>query len=1010
MGHEFPTPSPAVPTPVASGTRVHSGAVTAPLDSRIGTLLGGRYRLDRALASGGMGVIYEAENVSVGKRVAVKLLHAHYASDADIVARFRREALAATAIGNEHVIDVLDLGETDDGAVFMVLELLEGHDLAAEIRTRGPLPVADAVDVVSQICVALEAVHAREIVHRDLKPENVFLAHRGGSPRFVKVLDFGISKVKAALGTPQEAATRTGTALGTPYYMAPEQARGAKDVDHRVDLYAVGVILFRALTGQHPFDDGSFPMLIVKICTAPPPPVRLYRGDVPEALEAIIARLLAKDRAQRFASARELREALAPFRTLTAAPLLLEAPPTSSLAPNALDALERAGHAATQLAPSAVAPALPWSERAPHADDDGDTSHVADARAKALGARPRWLPFAGLALVLVAGATVATALLGERKARAPRAEASTLPTPGEARTAPLSGPDRRGGEGWRWLNPLPRALPTYLGVDVGGPGLVAMVGRNGAAARITPQGLAAWPSGTTEDLEAVAWSGAREALAVGAHGTIVRLGEGAPESLASGTTHALHAVAAVSPTESIAAGDAGTLLRIVDRRVTPLDAAAATGGTALRALAVVGMEIFAVGEAGTIVRVGTEGIARERSANRATLRGVGGCPGGSLYAAGDGGVVLRRFAANDWRQLRDTGTTAWTAIDCDGDRVAFAGTRGEVLLVQGDRAVRLESGADRPWYAVAGARGERAWLVGAGGRLASIHDDHLRLLTDGPTGAIRDLGSLGGALLAVGEYGRIARERESGFTAGTSPTSSGLGGLTALGPDALLAVGDDGAIVEILADRARLHASPVRQPWRDVVADDGEVLVVGGEGTLLRGPLAALQATRVPDTGDLAAVAGTPDDALVVGADGAVLFVGADRTTRVPCPAAVGHMLRGATRSAPAEPQAAGASPSARAGWAAGDGGLIVAITEDGCRVEHDGGPTLHALGLGPHGRPLAVGDDGTALERNESGEWDTVPLEVAGHSLRAVVRDERYVYLGGTGGVILRHVLLDGT
>jgi hypothetical protein len=228
---------------------------------------------------------------------------------------------------------------------------------------------------------------------------------------------------------------------------------------------------------------------------------------------------------------------------------------------------------------------------------------------------------------------VATALFGERKPRPTRAESHTLPTPGDARTAPLSGPDRRGGEGWRWLNPLPRALPTYLGLDVGGPGLVAMVGRRGAAARITPQGLAAWASGTTEDLEAVTYAGAREALAVGARGTIVRLGEGPPVNLASGTTQALHAVAAVSPTEAIAAGDAGTLLRIVDRRVTPLDAAAATGGAALRAVAVVGADVVAVGEAGTIVRIGTEGVSRERNANRATLRGVGGCAGGTLYAA-----------------------------------------------------------------------------------------------------------------------------------------------------------------------------------------------------------------------------------------------------------------------------------------------------------------------------------------------------------------------------------------
>ncbi len=637
-----------------------------------------------------------------------------------------------------------------------------------------------------------------------------------------------------------------------------------------------------------------------------------------------------------------------------------------------------------------------WAERAPARAGDDDADGAADAVPPVVSPSSRWLPIAGLALLLLASATVATALLGERRPKP--VEQSALPTPAAPRAAPLAGPDRGGGEGWRWLNPLPRALPTYLGLDVGGRGLVAMVGRRGAAARLMPQGLATWDTGTTEDLEAVAFTGTRDALAAGAHGTLVRLSDAAPIRLDAGTDRALHAVAAVSPTEAFVAGDAGTLLRVVDRHVSALDAARATGGAALRALAVVGAEVFAAGEAGTIVRVGPRGAIRERSGTRATLRGLGGCPGGPLYAAGDGGVVLRRVGPDVWRALRDTGTSAWTAIDCDGDRIAIAGTHGEVLLVQGDRGVRLESGADRPWYALSGAQGERTWLVGAGGRVASLADDHVRLLTAGPTGAIRDLASLGGALVAVGEYGRIAREGEAGFSESVSPTRSGLGGLVALGPDALLAVGDDGALVEIVADRATLRASPLRQPWRDVVADEDGVLVVGGEGTLLRGPLAALQATRVPDTGDLAAIAGTPKDALVVGANGAVLRVGAERTTRQPCEPASGRMLRGVVRGAGQE------------AWAAGDGGLIVAISPADCRVEHDAGPTLHAIGLGPRGLPLAVGDDGTALERGEDGLWRTLPLEVSGQSLRAVVRADRYVYVAGTGGVVLRHVLVDGT
>jgi len=981
--------------------------VTTAPDPRVGALLGGRYRVLRALAEGGMGAIYEAENTAVGRRVAIKVLHAQYARDPEIVARFRREAFAATAVGNEHIIEVLDLGEADDGSVYMVLELLDGRDLAAEIRRSGPLPIAQLVHIASQVCEALAAVHAKDIVHRDLKPENVYLIARGGDANFVKVLDFGISKVKSALGAPGDSATRTGTALGTPYYMAPEQARGAKDVDHRVDLYALGVMMFRALTGQHPFDDASFPMLVLKICTEPPPPVRRYRGDVPEALEQLIERLLAKDRAQRYSTAHEVQLALAPFRALDVAPLLLDAPPTAEISTSALDAMERAGLASTQLsaanagaAPSAHAPAAavrsgPWVEQAPQraGDEDDDPPPPPPG-----SATPRWLPFVGVALIAITAVTIAVAVLGGRDAPKARVERSTLPTPSEPRTAPLAGPDRRGGEGWRWINPLPRALPTYLGVDVGGAGLVAMVGRRGAAARVTRSGLATWPSGTSEDLEAVAFTGAREALAVGAAGTIRLLGEGAPVGIVSNTDVALHAVLAVSPTEAIVAGDGGTLLRVVNRQATPVADARVAGGAALRALALVGSEVYAVGERGTVLRIGARGVVRERSGVTVTLRGVGGCAGADLYAAGDGGVVLRRSSEGVWRALRETGTEAWTGLDCDGDRVALSGARGGVLLAQGERTVRLAAGGDRPWYGVAGAHGERSWLVGAGGRLASIHGDHLRLLTDGPTGAIRDLGALGGALVAVGEYGRIARERESGFYESNSPTSSGLAAIAALGPDALVAVGDEGAIVEIRADRAALKVSPSRAPWRDIVAADGDLLLVGGDGTLARGPIGALHATQIANTGDLTAIAGTPADAFVVGADGVVLRVTDERTTKLPCLVAAGRTLRGVTRA------------GADLAYAVGDGGLIVALDARGCRAEHDGGPTLQAVGLGPNGQPLAVGDDGTVLERGRDGTWSVVELDVSGHSLRAVLRVDRYVYLAGTGGVVLRHVLLDGS
>ncbi|HMI92535.1 MAG TPA: serine/threonine-protein kinase [Polyangiales bacterium] len=287
-----------------------------PRDPLIGSVLQGRYLVRRRIGKGGMGVVYLGEHVLIRRKVAIKTLHANPPPAPAVVERFHREALAATAIGDQHIVDVTDMGQLEDGAYYLVMEYLEGADLAFTVASAGALPIARAVRIVLQLCDALTAVHAAGIVHRDLKPENLFLIERQGVPDFVKVLDFGVCKLTQAHDGSFHRLTGTGAALGTPHFMAPEQIEGRADVDHRADIYAVGGILFNALTGDAPFDATSLPRLFMRICNDPAPRLRERREDVPEALEAVVAKTLAKDPADRYQDSQELKRALAPFAQL----------------------------------------------------------------------------------------------------------------------------------------------------------------------------------------------------------------------------------------------------------------------------------------------------------------------------------------------------------------------------------------------------------------------------------------------------------------------------------------------------------------------------------------------------------------------------------------------------------------------------------------------------------------------------------------------------------------------
>jgi serine/threonine-protein kinase len=274
-----------------------------PVDPLIGTVLDGRYQIEKVLGEGGMGLVYKARHVTLNKPLAIKVLKAEVSKDAEIVQRFRQEAQSATSIGNHHIIDISDFGVLPDGSTYFVMEFLDGIPLTAAIEPGKPLPAKRTIHIASQLCRALGAAHDIGIVHRDMKPDNVYLIHRGGDSDFVKVLDFGIAKVGGA----KSKLTQVGQVFGTPHYMSPEQCAGTA-VDKRTDVYALGVIMYEMASSRVPFDaDNLMGILTKHLYEEPikphelPPPV-----DVPPALEAIILKCLAKKAEQRYQSMQEV--------------------------------------------------------------------------------------------------------------------------------------------------------------------------------------------------------------------------------------------------------------------------------------------------------------------------------------------------------------------------------------------------------------------------------------------------------------------------------------------------------------------------------------------------------------------------------------------------------------------------------------------------------------------------------------------------------------------------------
>jgi endoglucanase len=279
--------------------------------SRLGEILAGKYRIVRFLAEGGMAAVYEAHQMVVKRRFAVKVLRADFSQRREILERFQHEAETAGHLESENIAAAVDFGISSDGSPFIVMEYLVGESLAALLARELHLPVGRAADLCVQACKGVHAAHRAGIVHRDLKPQNLFVCRREDGTDLLKVLDFGIAKLEAT--DSQSAVTRTGTMLGTPFYMSPEQARGDRDADHRIDVYGLGVVLYEMLSGQKPHPGESHNAILHHIATQPAVPLASLAPALPATLVEIVHRALAPDPRDRFSSARDLEQALTPF-------------------------------------------------------------------------------------------------------------------------------------------------------------------------------------------------------------------------------------------------------------------------------------------------------------------------------------------------------------------------------------------------------------------------------------------------------------------------------------------------------------------------------------------------------------------------------------------------------------------------------------------------------------------------------------------------------------------------
>jgi serine/threonine protein kinase len=406
-----------------------SGRVSEqPHSVNAGDILADKYRVERVLGQGGMGVVVLAEHLELRERVAIKFL-LDTADNAELAERFLREARAAVKIKSEHVVRVIDVGRLPTRAPYMVMEYLEGEDLSQRLLS-GPIPIDDAVDYVVQSCEAMHAAHRLGIVHRDLKPANLFLTHRPDGSPLIKVLDFGISKVKTT-DAAQLSLTHTQAMMGSPLYMSPEQMRSSKDVSPSADIWSLGVILHELIAGDVPFTGSTFPEVLVQVMSGTPPSLRSLRAEVPAGLEAVVLRCLEKEPIDRYSSVAALGVALSPFassRTLSLQSRLrssMSRPPAVASAAGFFrgPSVTLLHETPAAIGPTAPAPAPGSEERSPSKTNTAWAEQLGAGVSRANGSRRRWLVGAG-ALALVAAS--AFAWLEMPTAAGPSA-ASTVP-------------------------------------------------------------------------------------------------------------------------------------------------------------------------------------------------------------------------------------------------------------------------------------------------------------------------------------------------------------------------------------------------------------------------------------------------------------------------------------------------------------------------------------------------------------------------------------------------------
>jgi serine/threonine-protein kinase len=396
----------------------------------VGDILAAKYKVEKTLGKGGMGYVVAARHLQLDQQVAIKILVPELVENEDAVARFLREARAAVKIRSDHVARVLDVGTLDDGTPFMVMELLEGTDLAKELEERKRLPVGDAVDWVLQVCEGLADAHAVGIVHRDLKPANLFRTRKSDGSDLIKILDFGISKALVPdTGQGAPSLTATQGVMGSPHYMSPEQVRKPKTVDQRSDIWSLGVILHEFLTGTPPFASETPMAILAAVVSDEPPEIRSARFDVPDGLQQVVSTCLSKDAGHRYADVVELALALKPF-----------APQTGEASFNRISAILRSAKD-RQSVPKPVlwpsnAPTLESGNAPPNTTPDEKPKHTVPGWGSSqAGSRPNRTRLAAIVTALVAMFAFAAALGYTIRGRGGSGEAPVMSNAGPSTPA-----------------------------------------------------------------------------------------------------------------------------------------------------------------------------------------------------------------------------------------------------------------------------------------------------------------------------------------------------------------------------------------------------------------------------------------------------------------------------------------------------------------------------------------------------------------------------------------------